>query len=177
MLQPNFWYMPRIRKEHLQNRGYAFLGYSPTCDIEAQRFAQRAAMCCFPWPLQLERSTSSIENMENHATIWAEPFVTEGTLDRRGRRPQASRPHRLEQWQPTALEAWQHKPRQPESDLFLPAPPHSTETREPVIQERQSTQSSASFVSCERAYYDLTHGCIVLGDKKFPVVKGLPVFV
>eukprot|EP00930_Biecheleria_cincta_P016531 TRINITY_DN13411_c0_g1_i1.p1 TRINITY_DN13411_c0_g1~~TRINITY_DN13411_c0_g1_i1.p1 ORF type:complete len:211 (+),score=16.36 TRINITY_DN13411_c0_g1_i1:156-788(+) len=177
LLQPSFWYMPRIRKQHLQNRGYAFLGYSATDDNEAQRFAQRAAVRCFPWPLQLERSTSRTENMENNATIWAAPFVAQGTLDTKGMHPQASRPHYLEQWQPAALEARQHKPRQPESYLSLCAPPHSTETIELMIQGRQSTQSLDSVEPCTCAYYDLGHGCIVWGDNKFPVVRGLPVFV
>eukprot|EP00930_Biecheleria_cincta_P016533 TRINITY_DN13411_c0_g2_i1.p1 TRINITY_DN13411_c0_g2~~TRINITY_DN13411_c0_g2_i1.p1 ORF type:complete len:144 (+),score=9.09 TRINITY_DN13411_c0_g2_i1:40-471(+) len=85
--KPYFWYIPRIRKPGLQNRGYACLGYQCAGDRKAQYLSRRFATCDCPWPLELEKSTATIEHMENHTRAWVEHFVSPGIPDRRSAAP------------------------------------------------------------------------------------------
>lgn len=190
---PDFWYLPGIRKPNLQNRGYAFLGYSCTRDVEALRLVQRLTMGSFAWPLQLERSTSPVNNMENNARIWAARCVMQEVPDRGGAFPRASWPHHP---QTNERKVRHREASQQDINLSTHAPPYSTEVSAATeawqlpIQEMQampiltlgtsSTSSGTPYVAeagdfgCYGLYHDRIQ---VIGDKKFPVIAGLPVFL
>lgn len=199
--QPDFWYMPGIRKSNLLNRGYAFVGYRCTRDSEARHLMTCIATNCFPWPLQMERSTSSTEHMENTAKSWAAPFATQRELDRGVTQSQASQP-RLEfgeresqpapfvtqrnldrgVTQPNSLEFGKREACLHKRDFPLHAPPHPTDIRQLLIQEQRSGAASrgqalvseSDTLQCHNLGYDRVY---VLGDKKFPVIPGLPTFL
>ena len=185
--KPDFWYMPRIRKPELQNRGYAFLGYECAGDREAEHIIRRFATCDCPWPLELERSTATIENMENKARIWLERFVSPGISDAGGMQHQASWPRQAEWWQPKMLKAEQQKIRQRDTKNTLYANLLPVEDWQSLIPERQSMHGKNAMPN-NRAYrytaesdefdcYD--HGCCrttLFLDVASTEVMGVPVF-
>eukprot|EP00930_Biecheleria_cincta_P096219 TRINITY_DN88097_c0_g1_i1.p1 TRINITY_DN88097_c0_g1~~TRINITY_DN88097_c0_g1_i1.p1 ORF type:complete len:225 (+),score=23.89 TRINITY_DN88097_c0_g1_i1:147-821(+) len=182
--QPDFWYMPGIRKPHLHNRGYAFLGYSCTRDVETQRLTEQVSLGYSPWPLHLESSTCPKEHMENNARLWTAPFVTPGMLEREERQPQESWPHQPERCQPEVFSVGQREPSQHASNLSLRALLHTTETTKHVIQKNQSTQRRSGTSNCHANAVESGEYCghdpryahyFVFGDKKFPLATGFPV--
>eukprot|EP00930_Biecheleria_cincta_P047956 TRINITY_DN33356_c0_g1_i1.p1 TRINITY_DN33356_c0_g1~~TRINITY_DN33356_c0_g1_i1.p1 ORF type:complete len:221 (-),score=41.65 TRINITY_DN33356_c0_g1_i1:211-873(-) len=106
--QPDFWYVPGIRKQSQENRGYAFIGFAgPGRGAEARRLMELFAKPGRgPWPLRLEWSTANIQSMVNNAWIWANNPVSDWVFDDEVKPPsRAPRPHYLEPWQCMLLEA------------------------------------------------------------------------
>lgn len=123
--QPDFWYVPGIRKQNQANRGYAFIGFAgPGRGAEAQRLTElfaKPGRC--PWPLHLEWSTANIKSMVNSAPVWANYLASDWILDGEVKPPpQAPRPHNPELWQRMPLHASLY-PEQPEIKAPLYALP------------------------------------------------------
>eukprot|EP00930_Biecheleria_cincta_P042470 TRINITY_DN29225_c0_g1_i1.p1 TRINITY_DN29225_c0_g1~~TRINITY_DN29225_c0_g1_i1.p1 ORF type:complete len:202 (-),score=25.33 TRINITY_DN29225_c0_g1_i1:29-634(-) len=103
--QPDFWYVPGIRKQGQENRGYAFIGFTgPARGAEAQRLTElfaESGRC--PWPLRLERSTANVKSMVNNSWIWKDSLAS----DQMELMPpsQIPWPQRLEPWQSVLLKA------------------------------------------------------------------------
>mmetsp|Transcript_106314 Transcript_106314/g.189050 ORF Transcript_106314/g.189050 Transcript_106314/m.189050 type:complete len:177 (+) Transcript_106314:97-627(+) len=73
--QPDFWYVPSIRKPYLEHRGYAFIGF---CDnLGAMQMAAALLSDNCRWSLQAERSTANCKRMANNAHRWMDAPSTE----------------------------------------------------------------------------------------------------
>lgn len=160
--QPDFWYVPGIRKQTQENRGYAFIGFAgPARREEARRLSELFSKPGFcPWPLRLEWSTANIRSMVNSAWMWASNPISGSILDGDMMPRQTAPPHYLEPWQCMLLED-SSAARQQKIGAPLYAPPRYSsdwplqEKQQPV--PRYTTSANPAYVrdvACKMDFMD-----------------------
>eukprot|EP00930_Biecheleria_cincta_P016534 TRINITY_DN13411_c0_g3_i1.p1 TRINITY_DN13411_c0_g3~~TRINITY_DN13411_c0_g3_i1.p1 ORF type:complete len:221 (+),score=25.81 TRINITY_DN13411_c0_g3_i1:148-810(+) len=183
--RPDFWYMPRIRKPEFQNRGYAFLGYACAGDHEAQHIIHRIATCSCPWPLELEKSTLTVENMENNTKIWEELVVAQGIGDKGGMQHQTFSPHQPEGSQPKPLQGGQQEIHQLKTKNPLYAHSRFAVDWQSLIQRKRFMQGKIAVPNVRTYTVDpdefdfYNHGCGRIRsslDLASTAIMGVPVF-
>lgn len=184
--QPDFWYVPGIRKQTQENRGYAFIGFAgPTRRAEAQRLSElfcKPGFC--PWPLRLEWSTANIKSMVNSAWLWRSNPIARSTLDGETTPPQAATPHHLDldPWQCMLLKA-SAAARQLEIEAPHYAPPRYSpdwqlqDDQQPV--PRYATSANPAYVrdmACKMDFMDFGINVKEASrhrDLPFPLLEGV----